>query len=51
VAENFEVVRSLEPGLDQKAIEAVGQWRFKPGAKDGAPVTVRATIEVNFRLM
>jgi TonB family protein len=51
VAENFEVVRSLEPGLDQKAIEAVRQWRFKPGAKDGAPVTVRATIEVNFRLM
>ena len=50
-ATNFEVIRSLEPGLDQKAIEAVQQWRFKPGAKDGAPVTVRATIEVNFRLM
>jgi TonB family protein len=48
---NFEVIRSLEPGLDRKAIEAVEQWRFKPGAKDGAPVTVRATIEVNFRLL
>jgi TonB family protein len=49
-ATNVEVQRSLEPGLDQKAIEAVRQWRFKPGMKDGAAVTVRATIEVNFRL-
>jgi TonB family protein len=50
-AGNFEVIRSLEPGLDQKAIDAVQQWRFQPGKKDGSPVTVRATIEVNFRLM
>jgi TonB family protein len=49
-ATNIEVTRSLEPGLDQKAIEAVRQWRFQPGTKDGAPVTVRAVIEVNFRL-
>lgn len=49
-ATNLEVLRSLEPGLDQKAIEAVRQWRFAPAIKDGTPVTVRATIEVNFRL-
>lgn len=49
-ATNIEVLRSLEPGLDQKAIEAVRQWQFRPGTKDGTPVTVRATIEVNFRL-
>ena len=51
LARNFEVIRSLEPSLDLKAIEAVQQWKFKPGTKDGQPVTVRATIEVNFRLM
>ena len=51
VASNFEIIRSLEPGLDRKAIESVQRWRFNPGSKDGAPVTVRATIEVNFRLM
>jgi TonB family protein len=51
VARNIEVTRSLEPGLNQKAIESVQTWRFTPGTKDGVPVTVRATIEVNFRLM
>jgi TonB family protein len=51
VARNFRIERSLEPSLDQKAIDAVQQWQFKPGTKDGQPVTVSATIEVNFRLM
>jgi TonB family protein len=48
-AGNIEVKRSLGLGLDEKAIEAVRQWKFRPGYKDGNPVTVFATIEVNFR--
>ena len=51
VARNIQVIRSLGLGLDQKAIEAVSQWKFQPGTKDGQPVTVQATIEVNFRLL
>ena len=50
-ARNLRVVRSLGLGLDEKAIEAVKKWKFKPGYKDGKPVTVAATIEVNFRLL
>src|ERR1041384_1604495 len=50
-ATNIKVQRSLGLGLDEKAIEAVKQWKFKPGYKDGRPVTVAATIEVNFRLL
>src|SRR5215472_17477746 len=50
-ATNIRVARSLGLGLDEKAIEAVKQWKFKPGAKNGVPVTVAATIEVNFRLL
>jgi TonB family protein len=50
-ARNFRVVRSLGYGLDQKAIEAASQWKFKPGMKDTQAVSVAATIEVNFRLL
>lgn len=50
-ATNIRVQRSLGLGLDEKAVEAVQQWRFKPGTKEGQPVPVAATIEVNFRLM
>jgi len=50
-AGNIRVQRSLGLGLDEKAIEAVKKWRFSPGKKNGQPVTVAATIEVNFRLL
>ncbi len=48
---NFKVVRPLGLGLDEKAIEAVQKWRFLPGKKEGKPVAVLATVEVNFRLL
>ena len=45
------LVRSLLPSLDQNAIEAIKQYRFKPAMKDGVtPVPVMITIEVDFRL-
>jgi TonB family protein len=50
-ARNIQVVQSLGMGLDEKAIEAVREWKFRPGQKDGQPVNVRASIQVNFRLV
>jgi protein TonB len=43
--------RSLGFGLDEKALDAVTQWQFKPGMRGGIPVKVQAVIEVNFRLL
>lgn len=48
---NIEVTHSLDPGLDQKAIEAARQWVFRPGQKDGTPVNTRAVLEIQFRLL
>jgi len=48
---NIRVVRPLGLGLDEKAIEAVQKWRFRPGYKDGKAVAVYASVEVNFRLL
>ena len=49
-ARDIRVIHSLCVSLDQKAVEAVNKWKFKPGYKDGKPVAVQATIQVNFRL-
>jgi TonB family protein len=51
IAHNMKVVRGLGLGLDEKALQAISQWHFKPGAKDGEPIAVMATIEINFRLL
>ncbi len=50
-AKNIKVIRPLGLGLDEKAIEAIVKWRFRPGMKDGKPVATYASIEVNFRLL
>jgi TonB family protein len=51
VPKNIQVAKSLGLGLDEKAIEAVSQWKFRPGQKEGQPVNVVATIVVNFKLV
>jgi len=47
---NPRVVRSLGMGLDEKALEAVARYRFKPALKNGKPVAAAILVEVNFRL-
>jgi protein TonB len=37
-------------GLDEKALQAVRNWRFEPALKDNQPVAVQVNIEINFRL-
>lgn len=45
---DIRVTRTLGLGLDEKAIEAVKQWKFEPAMKDGRPVAVTINVEVTF---
>jgi periplasmic protein TonB len=47
---DIRVQRSLGMGLDEKALEAVSQWRFQPATLDGQAVAVQINVEVSFRL-
>jgi periplasmic protein TonB len=48
--QNLHVVQHLGMGLDEKAMEAIRRYRFKPATKNGKPVAVAITVEVDFRL-
>jgi TonB family protein len=52
ICSDAKVVRSFTPnfGLDQEAIKAAQQWRFRPGLRMGEPVPVLVTIELSFRI-
>jgi TonB family protein len=50
VVRNLRIARPLGLGLDEKAVEAVRQWRFNPGTKDGEPVATMVNVEVTFHL-
>lgn len=47
---DIHVLSSLGMGLDEKAIEAVKNWKFEPGMKDGHPVPTLIAVEVDFHL-
>ncbi len=45
---DIRVVRSLDAGLDEQAIGAIGQWRFEPGRLAGTPVDVAVIVIIDF---
>jgi TonB family protein len=47
---NVQVTKGLGSGLDEKAVEAVRTWKFKPGTKDGTPVSSEINVGVSFHL-
>ena len=48
--QRIRVVRHLGHGLDEKAVEVVSHYRFRPSVYRGQPVPVEITIEVNFHI-
>jgi len=47
---HVRVVRGVGMGLDEKAVEAVRQYKFKPAMQNGKPVKVDLYIDVNFQI-
>jgi periplasmic protein TonB len=47
---HVHVIRGVGMGLDEKAVEAVKQYRFKPAMENGKPVLVELNVEVNFQI-
>jgi TonB family protein len=45
------VQKGLGLGLDEKAMDAVSHWRFRPGLRNGKPVVTEATVQVTFQLL
>jgi len=48
--QDVHVIRGVGMGLDDKAVEAVRQYKFKPAMENGHPVPVRVNVEVNFQI-
>jgi TonB family protein len=48
---DVELVRSLDKGLDENAIETLRTWKFEPATKNGIPVSVKVVVETSFRLL
>jgi TonB family protein len=48
--DTVEVLKSLDPRLDQRAITALMKWHFQPSLREGVPVDLEAVIEIPFSL-
>ena len=47
---DVKITRWLETSLDQKAIDALNQWKFQPATQDGQPVAVKVEVQMSFRV-
>jgi TonB family protein len=50
IPQNVHVTRGVGLGLDEKAVDAVKQYKFKPATENGKPVAVYLNVEVNFEI-
>jgi protein TonB len=49
--DSIQVVRGLEPELDQNAMEALARWKFRPAERRGAPVELEAIVHIPFHMI
>jgi TonB family protein len=46
--DSIQLVRGLDPLLDQNAMEALARWQFRPATREGQPVDLEAVIHIPF---
>lgn len=51
VPRDIAVSQTLTPDFDEAAIDAVKEWKFTPAIKDGKPIAVQISLEIEFRLI
>lgn len=51
VLTDMQVLKGLSAAQDRSALDALKEWRFEPGTKDGKAVNVRVKIQVDFHLL
>lgn len=47
---DVEVTNALHPDLDAACVTALKQWKFKPGTREGKPVSVRVSVDMSFSM-
>jgi TonB family protein len=47
--DSVQIVRSLDPVLDQIAMDAFAGWKFTPAQRNGVPIPVQAVVHIPFR--
>ena len=50
VVSGIQLVHGIDEQLDANAMDALGQWKFRPGAKEGTPVELEAIVHIPFRV-
>lgn len=50
VPKDITVVKGVRSDIDQKAVEAVREWRFAPATKDGKPISLTVNVHVTFNV-
>lgn len=49
--DSIQLIRSLEPQLDQNAMGALARWKFRPAQREGEPVELEAVVRIPFRVV
>jgi TonB family protein len=48
--DSIQLLKGVDPQLDQNAMEAFSRWKFRPATRNGVPVELETVVHIPFRL-